>query len=227
MFTALELRPKIKGIIFDMDGTLLDSMPEWKRAAENFLARYGIVPDAEIYDFFMTHPVFEVGEYLKHRFALHGTAKELAEEINAAVEDAYIHNIQPKPHVLQMLEFLKSKGVKMAVATASDRHLAQAVFRRTGILPYLDGIVTCSDVGRGKSHPDVYYAAAELLGIEKENTAVMEDALYAAVTAAKAGFFVIGVKEDTMSGDEPELKETVHLYIEDAKEIYTKAGNLF
>lgn len=214
----------IRGIIFDMDGTLLDSMPEWKMAAESFLGSCGIIPDSDDFDCFMKSPAFEVGAYLKERYGLSGTAEELAAEIDTVIAEAYQYRIQPKPHVPELLDFLKAQGVKMAVATASDRSLAEVAFQRTGILPYLEGIISCADIGVGKTQPDVYYEAMKLLKTTKENTAVMEDALYAVRTAKNAGFFVIGVKDESMIDDEPEIRNTAGLYIEDAAEIYMKGS---
>lgn len=213
----------IRGIIFDMDGTLLDSMPEWKKAAETLLNRYGIIPDSEDYEHFMKSTAFDVGEYLTKRYSLRKSSLELAAEIDSVIENAYALRIQPKEHTVETLDFLKRKGVKMAAATATDRRLAESAFIRTGIMPYLEGIVSCADIGVGKSEPDVYYAAMKLLNLKKENIAVMEDALYAVHTAKKAGFFVIGIKDASMIADEAKITETADLYISGAEELLLAA----
>lgn len=214
----------IHGVIFDMDGMLLDSMPEWRRTAERFLAGYGIIPNKDDYDRFMKAPVKEVGEYLIERYGLSGTAQQLADEINSVIAEAYEYHIQPKTHVTELLKYLKSQGVRMATATASDTYLAELAFARTGILPYLEGIVSCAEIGAGKNQPDVYYAAMEILRTTEKTTAVAEDALYAVRTAKNAGFFVIGVKDDSMIDDESEIRRAASLYIEDAAAIYLKGG---
>lgn len=208
----------IRAVIFDMDGTLLDSMPEWKHTAEIITERYGITIDNDIYEKFMKSSASDVAAYLNERFSTEITASD----INAEIYDAYRHRIQPKPHVPELLDFLKDSGVKMAAATASAKKLAEAVFSRTGILPYLKGIISCEDIGIGKSKPDVYYKAMGLLRTKKENTAVIEDAYYAVCTAKNAGFYVIGIKDASMNIDEVKIRKTADIYIEDAAELYER-----
>ncbi len=208
----------IHAVIFDMDGTLLDSMPEWKRTAEIITERYGITINNDIYEKFMKSSASDVAAYLNERFSKEITASD----INAEIYDAYMHRIQPKPHVPDLLNFLKASGVKMAVATASDKKLAETVFSRTGILPYLEGVISCEDTGIGKLKPDVYYTAMELLGTKKENTAVIEDAYYAVCTAKNAGFYIIGIKDASMNIDEVKIRRTADIYIEDAAELYER-----
>lgn len=212
----------INAVIFDMDGTLLDSMPEWKRAAEKFLFRYNIVPSTADYEDFMKSPAFEVGARLIERYGLKKSIESIAEEINTTIEEEYEHNIQAKPGVIETLRLIKSHGIKMAAATASSRCLAEKAFSRTGILTYLDVIITCEEVGKGKTEPDIYIAAMKLLNSQKENTAVVEDSFYAICTAKKAGFYVIGIKDDSMADDECKIKETADFYIETMPEIYMK-----
>lgn len=209
---------EIKGFIFDMDGTLLDSMPEWIRTAEIIAGRYGIVPDAEFRRTFMTLPASDAAEFMRRRYCVSVSG----EEIDAEIEAAYLNRIMPKPHTMELLEYLRKNNIKSSAATATVGRLAAAAFERTGILPYLERIVSCEDVGKSKSEPDVYYAAAKLMQTETAETAVVEDALYAVVTAKKAGFTVIGIEDESMFSDRQEIMNTADLYIKDASEIYRK-----
>lgn len=212
----------ISGVIFDMDGTLLDSMTEWKLTADKLLGGFGITPDKEDYEHFMKTPAYEVGRYLVSRYSFSITADMVAEEIDNLIAEAYMNFIQPKLHIPELLEYFSNKGIKMAVATASGRQLAESAFNRTGIMQYFEGIISCADIGKGKTEPDVYYKAMELLELNLHNTAVMEDAYYAVCTAKKAGFFVIGIYDDLMCEDKEKIKAAADLWVEDPADIYMK-----
>ena len=95
----------------------------------------------------------------------------------------------------------------MCVASATAEPLMEACLSRLGVAHYFQFLLSCETVGAGKNRPDVYFAAAERLGAEPEEIAVYEDALYAARTAKEAGFYVVGVYDDSASGHWDELKE--------------------
>lgn len=214
------LGSNIRGIIFDMDGTLLDSMPQWEKAAMEFFEKYEIEADSMDYEHFLKTPAFELGEYIKQKYRINESAQYLAEESERMIEYEYIYNIQPKYHVRDMLKCLKKSGVRMAVATATGRKLAEAALGRCGILNYFSGIATCEEEKAGKDKPTVYFAAMKIINTPIENTVVVEDAYYAVKTAKGAGFFVIGTADDSMKRDRLNIIETADLFIENAGELF-------
>lgn len=180
--------------IFDMDGTLIDSMSYWRKLAGEFLERKGVhhIPQEVLEEIKpMTMP--ESAALFIRVFGLEGTPECLAEEMNALMEAHYRKDIPLKPGVKAYLAALERAGVRMCVASATAEHLAEACLRRLGVLNCFQFLLSCETVGTGKNRPDIYYAAAEKLGCKPAQAAVYEDALYAAGTARKAGFYVVGV----------------------------------
>ena len=111
-------------------------------------------------------------------------------------------------------EALKARGVRLALATATDRPLAEAALRRTGLLPYFSCLLTCSEVGAGKDRPDIYFAALAALSAKREETLVFEDAVHAIETAKAAGFAVAAVRDASMEAQAPRIRALADLYLD-------------
>ena len=190
---------RINGAIFDMDGTLTDSMQVWKTVGSEFLKGCGFVPKDDVDRKFCSMSVFEAVKFLKRDYDLPGDEKEIIEAIDRSVERRYLKEVPLKPGVLEFLEFLSEKNVAMSVATATDKYMADAALSRLGIRHYFKDILTSQIVGKGKSEPDIYLRSAELLGTKAEETAVFEDSVVAVNTAKRAGFFVAGLYDDSFS----------------------------
>lgn len=197
-FRSAEVFPgkeRIDAVIFDMDGTLLDSLPSWKNSASNFLRSQGIEPPEGFDDEMSKLALMEGAQQIKERFGFEQSAQEILDATLAPIWEHYRTDIQAKPGALALLERLHAQGIKISVATASHKELAQEAFTRLGMSPYIDFIITCDEVGVGKQDPAVYDVALEQMGTRKERTLVVEDALYALQTAKKAGYLTAGVAE--------------------------------
>ncbi len=189
-------KDRIDAVIFDMDGTLLDSLPAWDRAAAKYLLQtYGIELPETVEQEIKQMSLIGGARYIREKFNLPQTPEELLEGTLQQVRQRYLTDISPKPGVRELLQKLQKQGIKISVATASDKELAVQAFERLGLLNYVDFIITCDEVGVGKSSPQVYEAALERLGTQKTRTLVVEDALYALQTAKKAGFLTAGVDD--------------------------------
>lgn len=180
--------------IFDMDGTLVDSMKYWKALGREFLEAKGV--DGNLNDVLeRTKPLTmtESGALFIQEFGLPGTPESVAAEINAMMEAHYRKDVELKSGVKEYLEQLRQKDVRMCVASATAEELLKVCLGRLGVLDYFEFLLSCEAVGTGKNRPDVYFAAAERLGSTPEETVVYEDAWYAVRTAKKAGFYVVGI----------------------------------
>ncbi|MCI5820895.1 MAG: HAD family phosphatase [Elusimicrobia bacterium] len=188
-------KKEVDAVIFDMDGTLLNTLGAWKNSTSNFLRSRGIEPPENIDAEMAALSLLEGARVLKERYGFKESPEELLEEVLATVRKFYEEDAMPKPGVPGVLQALKKQGIKICVATASNREFAEAAFKRTGLMEYIDFIITCDEVGVGKHNPLVYETALKKLGTNRKRTLVVEDALYALQTAKKAGFPTAGVYE--------------------------------
>ncbi len=206
-----------QGIIFDFDGTLFDTMGIWKAAGADYLASLGSVAEEGLSERLSAMSLAQSSQYLQARYALPLSVEAITEGICKTVEDFYLHRAQPKANVVVFLSSLREKGIKMCIATATDRYLVEAALRRCELLDCFDAIFTCPEVGHGKDRPHIFEAALAYLGTAKAETAVFEDAYHAARTAKQAGFPVIAVY-DPYEGHAGELKALADGYISSFQE---------
>ena len=188
-------KDRIDAVIFDMDGTLLDSLPAWDHAAARYLQTRGIKLPEEIDQHIQHLSLTEGARYIKEQLHLPDSPEDLLANTLALVRRHYLTDILPKPGAAEVLQKLHAQGIKVCVATASDTALAQAAFERLHLMQYIDFIIACDEVGQGKHSPLIYETALSRLGTSKSRTLVVEDALYAIITAQKAGFPTAGVGE--------------------------------
>lgn len=193
--------------IFDMDGTLVDSMPIWKSLSKDYLEARGHHPTQAQLDAMGPMTMLEGAAFLMDTFGVEGPPERIIEEMHAVMEAHYRTDIPLKPGVGAYLERLREEGAKLCVATATAEPLARACLKRLEVAGYFDFILSCETVGAGKTKPDVYLEAARRLGARPADTAVFEDALYAAQTAREAGFYVVGIPEAAYQDDWPALEE--------------------
>lgn len=190
-----------KFAIFDMDGTLVDSMVYWQRLASEFLETKGIMHVSdEIMEQIKPMTMVESAALFLKEFSLPGNPETIAGEMDAVMDGHYRQDIPLKAGVRAYLDRLRDSGVRMCIASATAELLAAQCLRRLGILNYFDFLLSCETVGAGKNSPAVYLAAAARLGAPAADIAVYEDALYAVETAKKAGFYVIGVYDESAAG---------------------------
>ena len=204
---------KIKGIVFDLDGTLLDSSYVWSAAGPNYVKMKGFEPEPDLCDNIYGRSLLQAAQFLKEYYKLADSEDIIMNDINKIVEQEYLHHIKEKEGVRELLLELSKRNVPMCVATLTDRYLVEAVFRRLGILEYFKDIITATEVGSGKDKPEIYYKAAECLGTKVEETLVAEDMVYTATTAKNGGFIVAGVYDQDAEDKQEALKKVVDIYI--------------
>lgn len=208
----------IKGAIFDVDGTILDSMKIWDEAGGRYLAALGLKAEENLHKTLFSMTIEEGAEYMKDRYGIRKSTEEISKGLLDVVRDFYFYEAMPKAGAAEVLELFKSKNLPMTVATSSDKEHIERAFERLGIKDCFMRIFTCSELGAGKTEPLIFEKAAELMGTSAENTYVLEDGLYAAETAKRAGFKTIGIYDDSSADDWEQLKSTVDFAVRDLRE---------
>lgn len=183
----------IKGIIFDIDGTLADSMGVWAQSDVTLLERRGIAYSREFSEAMRSMHFMSACKYLKDRFSLPESADEIAAEITEIVSGKYLHEVKLMPYAEEFIRICHSAGIRMCAATSNRRDLAEGVLKHNGVLEYLEFIITSDEAGSGKECPDIFHECAKRLGTTPPETAVFEDSPHAAKTAYENGFFTVGM----------------------------------
>ena len=196
----------IKGAIFDCDGTLVDSLGFW----EVFYAKIGdtlfggkkFMPEAADDKAMRTQAVGFLGKLLHEKYEILESTQAVMDWAIANFDWYYKEVVELKPGVRELLAHLKSKGVRMCIASAAETELIKLVLGKNGVLDYFEGIISCTEVGTGKDKPDVFLAAEKFLGTPHGQTWIFEDSLLAIETAKKAGFSVVGVYDRCTFGQD-------------------------
>ena len=195
-----------KAAIFDLDGTLLDSMGVWDQVDIDFLAKRGIEVPTDYMGKVAAMQFRQIAEYTIARFGLPDTPEALMQEWDDMASVAYSTTVEAKPGALGYLPDLKAAGVKLGVATSLPPHLRDPALRHVGMFGLFDDIVSVDDVNDvGKDQPDVYLLAAKRLGVKPTDCTVFEDLLVAMKSAKSVGMTVWAMHDDSSAADWPEI----------------------
>ena len=207
---------RIRGAIFDVDGTLLDSMFIWDTIGETYLRSIGYQPKENLNETFKNMSLRQAARYYQTEYGVTQSIDEIMDGVNAMLERYYRFEVPLKPGVAELLERLRQDGVRLCIATATDRHLVEAGLDRCGVLSCFGEIFTCNEVGHGKDEPDIFEATLRFLGTRREETLVFDDALYAVRTAKEAGFPVAAVYDShEKEQDKVRLLADIYLKLEE------------
>ena len=209
---------RIRGAIFDVDGTLLDSMFIWDTIGETYLRSIGYQPKENLNETFKNMSLHQAARYYQTEYGVTLSIDEIMDGVNAMLERYYRFEVPLKPGAAELLERLRQDGVKLCIATATDRHLVEAALDRCGVLSCFGEIFTCNEVGHGKDEPDIFEEALRFLGTEKAETVVFDDALYAVRTAKEAGFPVAAVY-DSHEKAQDQIRMLADVYLEELTQL--------
>lgn len=214
----------MKGAIFDVDGTLLDSMSVWERITKRFFDKYSLQANPEMMSAFQEMTLQESCAFLRTTFSMPQTAEEIFAEFNSLAEYEYKYNIQMKPFAAEYIQTLHDNGVRLAIATSGFPELCEAALKRYSIWDMFGAIATSGEVGVNKSNPDVYLLAAERIGVKPCECTVYEDIISGIKGAKKAGMRVVGVYDISSADNAEVIKNTADKYILSWKELLIKGG---
>lgn len=195
--------------IFDLDGTLLDSMQVWDGIGELLLRRRGILPPADLQETLRPMSLSQAAHYLKRRFPLAEEEQQLMEEISSMVAERYFFEVPLKPGVEEYLRLLKERGACLCVVTASEYEHAQRALERLKVDGCFDFIMTCTQTGLSKDSPEIFLQASKKLGACCQQITVYDDALHALQSAAAAGCVTVGVYDPSSERDADRYKSFV------------------
>ena len=218
----------ITGAIFDLDGTLLDSMFVWDIVGDIYLRSIGTEPQQSLKSRFETLSLYESAYLCKDIYGLRYSVDDIVCDFYSILKNYYEHDIQLKTGVAEFLQQLNENNVKMCIATASEENLARLALERCGIDKYFSKIITCNSLSCKKDQPIIYREALKHLGTEKNKTLVFEDALYALKTAKEDNFLTVAVY-DKNEKNRGEMSTICDYYIFDystAREFWNFASHL-
>ena len=204
---------KIRGAIFDADGTLLNSMHIWHELGARYLKSLGLVPEKNLAAVLYPMSLEQSSAYLQKNYSIKNSVQEIRAGILKIIEDFYFHEVELKPGVKIFLEALNEKNIPMVIATSGDRELLNAALERNEIKKFFSGVFTCSELGTDKRDSKIFLICSEFLNLSPEVTAVFEDSFYAIATAKAAGFITFGVEDESNLNDREKISGLADFYI--------------
>lgn len=209
-----------KGIILDLDGTILDSSWVWDKVDIKFLGDRGYDVPADYVEAISPMGAEKAAVYTIERFGLHNEKPmDLVREWFAMAKKEYHDRVVCKPYAKNFIRKMYEKGMKLAVATSSDRELFIPTLERENILQYFQSIVTVDEVERGKGFPDIYVEAARRITVPTKQCVVFEDIITAVKGAKSGGFKVVAVEDEKSLCNAEKIKEISDLYISSYKQL--------
>ena len=212
----------MKAVVFDMDGTLLNSMPYWRKINSDFLSDRGLEPPEDIRADLMSISNRVCANMYADKYKLNMTTEDILAEYRSRMSRYYATEIEPKPHVGEYLDYLLDNGVRLCLGTATPRALAEPALSRHGLWDKFEFILSGMDMGLMKESPEYYLTAADMLGLPVGDCVMFEDALYAMQGAKAAGMQVWGIYEPIQKGNLAQIEEICDVFIHDYAELLPK-----
>lgn len=217
----------VKGAIFDMDGTLIDSLMiwdvVWDTFGQKFLNGAGFRPQQADDKAVRTMTLADAMQHIHSVYSMGSSGEELLEAASETIVHFYSHDVKLKNGVREFLDFCRSRGMKMCIASATDKRLLQIAIEHCQIEKYFDHILSCSEIGKGKDEPDIYLKAMECLGTGIEETCIFEDSHIAIETAHKIGLKTVGIHDRFNYGHE-EIQRIADVYIAEGETLLKLLG---
>lgn len=209
----------IQAVIFDLDGTLVDSMWVWEAVDRDYFKLHGMEVPPGLQQQISGMSFSETADYIKTQFLLSDTVEEMKRLWNEMAENKYEAEVPLKPGAYEFLIKLKQMGIKTGVATSNSRHLVELTLQARGICPYMDSVHTACEVAHGKPEPDIYLLVAEDLGVAPETCLVFEDIVEGIQAGKRAGMRTCAVADEASRGIWMEKQQEADYAIQDYREL--------
>lgn len=210
---------KYKGAIFDLDGTLLDSMHIWHDVDEEFFGRRNLKVTKEYVDVIKNMHLPAAAVYTREKYNLKESTEEIVSEWLELCAEAYLHRVDLKRGAYDFLKMLYDNGIKLAFATASESQVCEGTLRNQGVFDLFSASAYVSEINIGKTQPHIYLLAAERLGVDPSQCIVFEDIIEGIRSAKKGGFDTCGVYDKSSQRDEAEIRKIADYYINSFEEL--------
>lgn len=209
----------IEAVIFDLDGSLVDSMWMWYDIDVEYLGRFGIECPKDLQASIEGMSFSETSVYFKERFSLPDSICQIKKDWNDMAWDKYLHEVPLKEGAHEFLCYCKEHGIKLGIATSNSRELVENIAAVHGLDNFFSCIMTGCDVAKGKPAPDIYLAVADKLGVMPENCLVFEDIVPGIMAGKSAGMKVCAVDDAYSAYQEEEKRKMADYYIKDFRGI--------
>ena len=209
----------LQGVIFDLDGTLLDSTGMWRQVDGRLMAHYGKEVPPDLSETVQRMSIEEFSQFFVEEFDLPVTPEQIAQQVADMVAEEYREKLQLKPHVPEILDWLDQQDIPYGVATATYGELAEAALRRLHVWERLRFLLTEQNAGAPKTQPRIFQLAAQKLHLGRRQIAVVEDSLHALEGAKNGGFFTIGIADPENASVWKEICATATVHIHDILEM--------
>lgn len=211
----MKILDNIKACIFDLDGTIIDSMWMWRKIDEEYLERFDITCPNDLDKELEGKSFTETAIYFKEKFHINDSIERIKSDWEAMAIDKYRNDVRLKNGALDFLKLLKRKNMPLAIATSNSVKLVDTVMQALDIRHYFDTILTACEVDRGKPFPDVYLKVSEILKVAPVDCLVFEDIPAGIMAGKAAGMKVCAIEDDFSLHMTDEKKALSDYYIID------------
>lgn len=209
----------IQAVLFDLDGTLVDSMWVWKEIDIEYLGRFGLELPEGLQEDIGGMSFTETAAYIKERFQIPDSVEQMKRDWNRMAWDKYTHEVPLKKGVSEFIALCSERGIRLGIATSNSRELVENILKVHELEGYFECIVTGCEVNKGKPAPDVYLEAAKRCGAAPENCLVFEDIVPGILAGKAAGMRVCAVEDLCSKGQREEKQRLSDYFIRDYTEL--------
>lgn len=205
----------MKAAVFDVDGTLVDSMDFWENFPQRYLLSIGITPKEDLNKALETLTIEEGVIYMKMDYNIDKTPREIRKEMDNLLISYYKEDVKLKPYVIELLELLKKKNIKIAIASVISEELILSVLNRYNIRDYFEFIQTCENTNISKDDKEFFKVLNRRLNLESSDIFLFEDSLFSMRSAKKIGLNVVAIEDKASIKNLEKIVEVADIYIKD------------